>query len=239
MYILMVRLKVKDDRIDDFIEASIGDGVGSVLGEPNCYRFDIIQDDADPTKFAFCEVYEDEAAFQYHTMAYHFHQWRDASADMFAEPPEVSFCRSVYPAGPADWDAYRPGAVDDDAFQNGTLHVIHAPQYVQADKVDDFIAAVTLDGIGSTHEEPGCLRFDVYQNVEDPTELYLYEVYVNSAAFDYHVATPHIKQWRDTVADWYDEERRDASMAGNMGARRGRNVWPADNWNWSSGEPSF
>ena len=127
MYILMVRLKVKDDRVDDFIEASIGDGVGSVLGEPNCYRFDIIQDDEDPTKFAFCEVYEDEAAFQYHTMAYHFHQWRDASADMFAEPPEVSFCRSVYPAGPAEWDAYRPGAVDDPAFQNGTLHVIHAP----------------------------------------------------------------------------------------------------------------
>ena len=159
-------------------------------------------------------------------MAYHFHQWRDASADMFAEPPEVSFCRSVYPAGPADWDAYRPGAVDDPAFQNGTLHVIHAPQYVQADKVDDFIAAVTLDGIGSTHEEPGCLRFDVYQNVEDPTELYLYEVYANRDAFDYHVGTPHIKLWRDTVADWYDEERRDASMAGNMGARRGRNVWP-------------
>ena len=173
-------------------------------------------------------------------------RWHTTSTSGATHPPTCSLSRPKYrsaapstPLAPPIGTPTAPEPSTIAAFQQGTLHVIHAPQYVQADKVDDFIAAVTLDGIGSTHEEPGCLRFDVYQNIEDPTELYLYEVYVNSAAFDYHVATPHIKQWRDTVADWYDEERRDASMAGNMGARRGRNVWPADNWNWSSGEPSF
>ena len=233
MYILMVRLKVKADRVDDFIEASKGDGIGSVLDEPDCMRFDIIQDDEDPTLFAFCEVYNDEAAFQHHTTTPHFIKWRDVSADMFDPdvPTEVSFCRNVYPRGDGKWDAERPGAVDDPHFAQGTLHVIHAPQYVQEDKVDDFIAAVTLDGIGSTSEEPGCLRFDVYQNINDPTELYLYEVYANKPAFDYHVGTPHIKKWRDTVADWYDESRK------GQGGRRGRNVWPPDNWNWSSGKP--
>lgn len=231
MYILMVRLKVKEDRIDDFIKASIGDGMGSVMDEPECMRFDIIQDDSDPTSFAFCEVYNDEDAFKHHTTTPHFEKWRAASEDMFAEPPDVSFCRSVYPRGDATWDAYRPGAVDDAHFASGSLHVIHAPQYVQPDKVEAFIAAVTLDGIGSTHEEPGCLRFDVYQNINDPTELYLYEVYANRAAFDYHVGTPHIKKWRETVADWYDESRK------GQGGRRGRNVWPPDNWNWSSGKP--
>lgn len=188
MYILMVRLQVKPDRVGDFIEASKGDGIGSVRDEPGCMRFDIIQDDNDPTLFAFCEVYNDEAAFQHHTTTPHFAKWRDASVDMFAAETEVSFCRPVYPRGDAKWDAQRPGAVDDAHFANGTLHVIHAPQYVQEDKVDEFIAAVTLDGIGSTHEEPGCLRFDVYQNINDPTELYLYEVYANRDAFDYHVA---------------------------------------------------
>ena len=38
MYILMVRLTVKQDRIDDFIKASIADGTGSVLHEPGCRR---------------------------------------------------------------------------------------------------------------------------------------------------------------------------------------------------------
>jgi autoinducer 2-degrading protein len=98
------------------------------------------------------------------------------------------------------------------------LHVIHSPLPIKPDKVGDFIAAVRLDGLGSTHEEPGCLRFDVYQNINKPDELYLYEVYVNKAAFEYHTKTPHITKWRETVKDWYAGER--------TGGRRGRNIWP-------------
>ena len=39
-----------------------------------------------------------------------------------------------------------------------------------------------------------------------------------------------IAKWRETVRDWYAGER--------TGARRGRNVWPPDNWGWSSGKPA-
>ena len=80
--------------------------------------------------------------------------------------------------GDATWDSYRAHIVDDEYFAS-SLHVIHSPKFVQADKVDAFIESVSADGVGSTHEEQGCLRFDVYQNVNDPTELYLYEVYAN------------------------------------------------------------
>ena len=53
----MVRLKIKKDKVQQFIEASIGDAKGSVVNEPGCRRFDIIQDNTDPTNFAFCEIY--------------------------------------------------------------------------------------------------------------------------------------------------------------------------------------
>ena len=230
MYILMVRLKFQHDHIKDFIKASIADGTGSVLHEPNCHRFDIIQDETDPTLFAFNEVYSDEAAFEHHKTTPHFKQWDAVVKPMLDGAVAVSFCRPVYPLGDATWDAHRPGAVEDPAFAS-SLHVIHAPLPIQPDKVEAFIAAVTLDGLGSTHEEPGCLRFDVYQNIHQPSELYLYEVYVNKAAFEYHTRTPHIAKWRETVRDWYAGER--------TGARRGRNVWPPDNWGWSSGKPSW
>jgi len=55
MYILMVRLTVKQDHIDDFIKASIADATGSVLQERGCRRFDIIQDETNPRLFAFTE----------------------------------------------------------------------------------------------------------------------------------------------------------------------------------------
>src|SRR6266480_1890833 len=162
MYILMVRLKAKQDHINDFIKASIADGTGSVLHEPGCRRFDIIQDETDPTLFAFNEIYNDEAAFEHHKTTPHFKQWDTVVKPMLDGAVEVSFCRPVYPLP------------------------------IQPDKVDAFIAAVTLDGLGSTGEEPGCLRFDVYQNIHKPSELYLYEVYVNKAAFEYHTRTQHI-----------------------------------------------
>jgi autoinducer 2-degrading protein len=147
MHIVMVRLKVKQNHIDNFIKASIADGTGSVLNEPGCRRFDIIQDETDPTLFAFNEVYNDLAAFEHHKTTPHFAQWDAAVKDMLDAPIEASFCRPVYPMGNANWDAYRPGAVEDPAF-NSSLHVIHSPLPVQPDKVDAFIEAVTLDGLG-------------------------------------------------------------------------------------------
>ena len=231
MYILMVRLKVKEDRIDDFIAASIGDARGSVLNEPGCRRFDIIQAADDPTSFAFCEVYNDEEAFAAHTTCSHFKEWDAAVKGMFDGDPEVSFCKPVFPRGDANWDSHRANIVDDPYFAS-SLHVIHAPKFVQKDKVEAFIDAVSLDGVGSTHEEPGCLRFDIYQNVKDPTEIYLYEVYANPDAFEYHKGTPHIRQWVETVKEMYDTSR-------DGGGRVGRNVWPPDNWAWSSGKPTW
>ena len=108
MYILMVRLKVEQDHINDFIKASIADGTGSVLHEPGCRRFDIIQDETDPTLFAFNEVYNDEAAFEHHKTTA-LQAIGHPVKPMLDGAVEVSFCRPVYPLGNANWDAHRPG----------------------------------------------------------------------------------------------------------------------------------
>ena len=230
MYILMVRMAVKPDQVQDFIAASILDASGSVNNEPGCRRFDIIQDAEIPTKFAFTEVYNDEAAFEAHKVAPHFKTWDAAVKDLFASDLAVSFCRPVFPRGDARWDATNPNADPDAYFGGSSLHVIHAAKYIKPKHVDAFIEAVSLDGLGSTHQEPGCLRFDVYQNINDPTELHLYEVYANPPAFDYHRGTPHIRKWQETVQDLYGPE--------HPGRVVGRNIWPPDNWNWSSGCPT-
>ena len=59
--------------------------------------------------------------------------------------------------------------------------------------MSDFIDSLRRDAIGSVNEEQGCLRFDIYQNQEDRSTLYLYEVYVNKAAFEYHRGYPSHK----------------------------------------------
>lgn len=227
MHIVMVQFNVKADQVDAFIEASKDDARGSVSHEYGCHRFDIIQDRETPTRVAFCEVYDNRAAFETHTKMDHFQKWQQSVKDMTEGQSKVAHCRNVFPNDHATFGSGISGV--DESFFSGNLHVIHAALPVKGERVDDFIEAVKLDGIGSTHNEPGCLRFDVLQNVDDPSELWLYEVYANPEAFQYHATTPHIKKWRDTVKDWYAGDRPPGV--------RGRNVWPPDNWQWSSGKP--
>jgi len=91
------------------------------------------------------------------------------------------------------------------------------------------------DAEDSVEQEPGCMRFDVFQNIEHPEEIYLYEVYVNADAFDYHCGTPHIATWKDAVKDMYLDEREGMPIQDyqNFTLRIGRNVWPPDNGGWS------
>jgi (4S)-4-hydroxy-5-phosphonooxypentane-2,3-dione isomerase len=57
-------------------------------------------------------------------------------------------------------------------------------------------ARISLDA------EPGCNRFDIYQESKDPTLFLLIEIYADEAAFDAHRNSPHYLQFREDVKDW-------------------------------------
>eukprot|EP00466_Bigelowiella_natans_P017012 jgi/Bigna1/146998/aug1.126_g21706 len=199
-FFVMVSLKVKPDMHDKFLKAALIDARGSVIDEPGCYRFDIIQDELDENKFAFYEVYEDRAAFDFHTTTPHFLQFKKVTGEVLSEKERVSFCKNIYPAlggGEASicWSSVRQDDVE------GSLQVIHAPHFIKNGRVNEFIEEILEDANGSLSQEPGCLRFDVLQNIEDPKEIYLYEVYTNSDAFEYHKTTPHIAKWLEATKD--------------------------------------
>ncbi len=69
-----------------------------------------------------------------------------------------------------------------------------------------FLASMLDDARGANNDEPGCLRFDVLQDNEDPNRVHLYEVYKDDAALEAHRQAPHYTKWRETVKDWFDGE---------------------------------
>jgi quinol monooxygenase YgiN len=69
---------------------------------------------------------------------------------------------------------------------------------------EQFTEASFGDAQGSTRDEPGCFRFDILNNSEDPNLFHLYEVYADEAALGAHREAPHYKEWRSTVQDWFD-----------------------------------
>ena len=100
------------------------------------------------------------------------------------------------------------------------MYVIHAPIQIKPGYAEKFIEAILLDAKSSVQDEPGCVRFDVIQDEADPNRIYLYEVYKDEDAFEFHKTTPHIKKWMDTVKDWWVEPR--------LPVGKGTNIWPTD-----------
>lgn len=79
--------------------------------------------------------------------------------------------------------------------------------YVKPERVDDFKAMIHANHLGSI-AEPGCLRFDVAQSREDPTEFLLWECYVDEAAAAFHKTTPHYLAFKEQMPALMSRERR-------------------------------
>jgi (4S)-4-hydroxy-5-phosphonooxypentane-2,3-dione isomerase len=67
---------------------------------------------------------------------------------------------------------------------------------VKPDFIDQFKEAIVKNATQS-RLEPGNLRFDVAQDVDDPTKFLLIEVYVDEAARQAHWNSEHFKAYRE------------------------------------------
>ena len=54
--------------------------------------------------------------------------------------------------------------------------------------------------------ERGCIQFDVCADPVDHRRVFLYEVYIDRAAFDAHLSTEHFKMFDRTVAPWIESK---------------------------------
>ncbi len=79
--------------------------------------------------------------------------------------------------------------------------------HVKPDRIEDFIRA-TVENHGASIKEPGNLRFDILQSLEEPARFTLYEVFKSQEDVSAHKKTEHYLKWRETVADWMAEPRR-------------------------------
>lgn len=96
MFIAHVFVHVKEDQIEAFKAASIANARNSIK-EPGVARFDVIQQQDDPTRFVLVEVYRTADDPAKHKETAHYAAWRDAVADMMAEPRTSIKYDNVFP----------------------------------------------------------------------------------------------------------------------------------------------
>jgi autoinducer 2-degrading protein len=93
---------------------------------------------------------------------------------------------------------------------------------IKTDSIDRFLRYLEADVVGSLAEE-GCLRFDVLRDPDQPGVFYLYEAYVDDAAYERHKQAPYFQAMFAEAGD---------TFAGPPEGYRGVALLPRDRAYW-------
>ena len=96
MNIVLVHVHVKPEFVEAFKQASIENASNSIK-EEGIARFDVIQQNDDPTRFILVEVYKTTEASAAHKETAHYAKWRDTVAEMMAEPRQGIKYTNIFP----------------------------------------------------------------------------------------------------------------------------------------------
>ena len=96
MLIVHVHVHVKPECVEAFKQATLVNGRESVK-EPGVARFEVAQQQDDPTRFVLVEAYRDAAAPAAHKETRHYQAWRDAVAPLMAEPRASVKFGNIFP----------------------------------------------------------------------------------------------------------------------------------------------
>jgi len=96
MLVVHVRVHVKTESVEAFKEATLENARNSVQ-EPGVARFDVIQQQDEPSRFVLVEVYRTPEDPAKHKETAHYQTWRETVAEMMAEPRQSVKYDNVFP----------------------------------------------------------------------------------------------------------------------------------------------
>ncbi len=96
MLIVHVHVHVKPEHVEAFKAATLANARESIK-EPGIARFDVGQQQDDPTRFVLMEVSRDAQAPARHKETRHYQTWRDTVAPMMAELRSSVKFANVFP----------------------------------------------------------------------------------------------------------------------------------------------
>lgn len=97
MYIVHVFAHVDPAQVEAFRQATVVNAQTSCATEPGVVRFDVLQQQDDPTRFCLVEVYRTQEDAARHKQTNHYQLWRDTVAPMMAEPRTSLRFSNVFP----------------------------------------------------------------------------------------------------------------------------------------------
>ena len=105
MLIVHVFVHVKPDSVEAF-KAATWENARNSVNEPGVVRFDVVQQEEDPTRFVLMEIYRTPEDPARHKETAHYAAWRETAEPMMAEPRQRVTYRALFPE-PREWELPR------------------------------------------------------------------------------------------------------------------------------------
>lgn len=99
MILNLVEIQVKPDCLEAFVEATLANHRGT-RQEAGNFRFDVVQQEGDPTHFILYEVFRDPEAIAAHRETEHYRTWKTVVEPWMACPRKGTRYRILAPERP-------------------------------------------------------------------------------------------------------------------------------------------
>lgn len=76
------------------------------------------------------------------------------------------------------------------------MYTFQVHHFIKPEFVEKYIEE-TLANVRETLKEPEIMRFELYQDQDDPTHFSLFEIYGDTEARESHLQTPHFLKWKE------------------------------------------
>lgn len=84
-FAIFVTVKIKEGKVDEFLNFANTNAAAAVRNEPNCHQFRVMQNQADPQTVHFFEVYTEAASLDLHREFPHYKAYDSGTKDLIVE----------------------------------------------------------------------------------------------------------------------------------------------------------
>lgn len=90
-FVVLAEFKIKEGQRDAFLALAHNDANESLANESGCHQFDVLVPEEDGHTVILHEVYTDRAAFDKHMEMPHYKPFKEGTAPLLEEAPNVRF----------------------------------------------------------------------------------------------------------------------------------------------------
>lgn len=158
--------------------------VGPTREEPGNVSYDLHQLKNNPAAFYLLGNWTEQPALDAHLASAHVRSCLTEHIAREIVAPYTLWRAQMLSEPDTNPDRSRP--VGDSPTQ-----VTLVPFFTIKPQEETAVGRSHLEMVGLTRAEPGCLGYDLYQSVDDPSLMFLYENWTDQSALDEHMNTSH------------------------------------------------